>query len=124
MDVHKGRTTRTPWDPVLVQKTIATSPASQAGSTKYCSRNYLRNQTCAPERGPRLECKGRKCRPDAAAKTQRLALVIMDEPTQVRSVVPWKIKRPTSISRCADYAVSRWRLTAQSRKRKESRSYA
>src|SRR5579862_9012446 len=29
-DVHKGRTTRTPWDPVLVQKTIATSPASQA----------------------------------------------------------------------------------------------
>jgi hypothetical protein len=51
-------------------------------------------------------------------------LVIMDEPTQVRSVVPWKIKRPTSISRCADYAVSRWRLTAQSRKRKESRSYA
>jgi hypothetical protein len=25
---------------VLVQKTIATSPASQAGSTKYCSRKY------------------------------------------------------------------------------------
>ena len=47
-------------------------------------------------------------------------LVIMDEPTQVRSAVPWKIKRPTSISRCADYAVSRWRQTAQSRKRKES----
>src|SRR5580704_16062571 len=41
MDVHKGRTTRTPWDPVLVQKTIATSPASQAGSTGYCSRKYL-----------------------------------------------------------------------------------
>jgi hypothetical protein len=39
--VHKGRTTRTPWDPVLVQKTIATSPASQAGSTGYCSRKYL-----------------------------------------------------------------------------------
>jgi len=30
IDVHKGRTTRTPWDPVLVQKTITTSPASQA----------------------------------------------------------------------------------------------
>jgi len=42
MDVHKGRTTRTPWDPVLVQKTIATSPASQAGSTGYCSRKYWR----------------------------------------------------------------------------------
>src|SRR5580704_3971542 len=38
MDVHKGRTTRTPWDPVLVQKTIATSPASQAGSAINCSR--------------------------------------------------------------------------------------
>src|ERR1700723_2370094 len=28
--MHKGRTTRTPWDPVLVEKTIATTPASQA----------------------------------------------------------------------------------------------
>jgi hypothetical protein len=28
----------------LVQKTIATSPASQAGSTKYCSRKYWRSE--------------------------------------------------------------------------------
>src|SRR5271154_4023413 len=46
MDVHKGRTTRTPWDPVLVQKTIATSPASQAGSGKYCSRKYRGGERC------------------------------------------------------------------------------
>src|SRR5271154_5887585 len=31
-DMHKGRTTRAPWDPVLVQKAFATSPASQANS--------------------------------------------------------------------------------------------
>jgi hypothetical protein len=42
----------------LVQKTIATSPASQAGSTKYCSRNYRRSEPCARERGPRLNEKG------------------------------------------------------------------
>ena len=36
--LHKGRTTRTPWDPVLVQKTITTSPASQARSAIHCIR--------------------------------------------------------------------------------------
>src|SRR5271154_4513831 len=40
--MHKGRTTQTPWDPALVQKAFATSPASQAISTKYCSRKSRR----------------------------------------------------------------------------------
>jgi hypothetical protein len=31
-DMHKGRTTRAPWDPVLVQKVFAQSPASQNSS--------------------------------------------------------------------------------------------
>src|SRR5580704_4920290 len=71
MDVHKGRTTRTPWDPVLVQKTIATSPASQAGSAKYCSRKYCRSEPGGSTRTCGLNEKGRRAGPTPALRTSK-----------------------------------------------------
>ena len=70
MDVHKGRTTRTPWDPVLVQKTIATSPASQAGSTKYCSRKYQGREPTESAARPNDEQESRRDAGDLALEQE------------------------------------------------------
>src|SRR5277367_3456730 len=47
--MHKGRTTQAPWDPALVQKAFATSPASQAISAEYCNRNLPHDVLSARE---------------------------------------------------------------------------
>jgi RNA polymerase sigma-70 factor, ECF subfamily len=55
-DVHKGRTTKAPWDPVLVQKAFATSPASQACSALHCSRNDELTGAAAIDKNAFVEC--------------------------------------------------------------------